>query len=183
MHKAHSLFYLTTSLHVSDVTITHLQEHKTTVTTASGNRYTVIDRDMLKSATTWKQKQINMSPTTQSNQFPLFQDSSRQQYGYVHHSLFYRTYCIFRRIQGAIKKFRDWFFYSAVCILRDTPCLQGGVLELPLSLGQGMVPAHLSILCELRSKRVVYLRLVIFSAAEGMALVCGNKQGAGNRVR
>ena len=39
-----SLFYLTTALHISGVTITHLQEHKTTVTTASGNRYTVIDR-------------------------------------------------------------------------------------------------------------------------------------------
>jgi len=38
-----SLFYLTTALHVSGVTITHLQEHKTTVITASGNRYTVID--------------------------------------------------------------------------------------------------------------------------------------------
>ena len=37
-----SLFYLTTALHVSGVTITHLQEHKTTVTTASGNRYTVL---------------------------------------------------------------------------------------------------------------------------------------------
>jgi hypothetical protein len=37
-----SLFYLTTALHVLYVTITHLQEHKTTVTTASGNRYTVI---------------------------------------------------------------------------------------------------------------------------------------------
>ena len=33
------LFYLTTALHVLGVTITHLQEHKTTVTTASGNRY------------------------------------------------------------------------------------------------------------------------------------------------
>jgi hypothetical protein len=44
MHKSQSLFYLTTALHVSGVTITHLQEHKTTVTTASGNRYTVIDR-------------------------------------------------------------------------------------------------------------------------------------------
>jgi hypothetical protein len=43
MHMLHSLFYLTTALHVSGVTITHLQEHKTTVTTASGNRYTVID--------------------------------------------------------------------------------------------------------------------------------------------
>jgi len=37
-----SLFYLTTDLQVSGVTITHLQEYKTTVTTASGNRYTVL---------------------------------------------------------------------------------------------------------------------------------------------
>jgi hypothetical protein len=43
MHKSQSLFNLTTALHVSGVTITHRQEHKTTVTTASGNRYTVID--------------------------------------------------------------------------------------------------------------------------------------------
>ena len=42
MHMLQSLFYLTTALHVSGVTITHLQEHKTTVTTASGNRYTVL---------------------------------------------------------------------------------------------------------------------------------------------
>jgi hypothetical protein len=42
MHKSQSLFCLTTALHVSGVTITHLQEHKTTVTTASGNRYTVL---------------------------------------------------------------------------------------------------------------------------------------------
>ena len=42
MHKSQSLFYLTTALHVSCVTITQLQEHKTTVTTASGNRYTVL---------------------------------------------------------------------------------------------------------------------------------------------
>ena len=42
MHKLQSLFYLTTALHVSGVTITHLQEHKTTVTTASGNCYTVL---------------------------------------------------------------------------------------------------------------------------------------------
>jgi len=53
---------------------------------------------MLTSATTWKQKHINMPPTTHTNQFQLFHDSSRQQYGYVHHSLSYRTYCIFRRI-------------------------------------------------------------------------------------
>ena len=96
MHKSHSLFYLTTALPVLGVTITHLQEHKTTVTTASGNRYTVllsaaiveelelvlvccgcrIDLFLFS-----KQKQINMPPTTRSNQFQLFHDSSRQQYG------------------------------------------------------------------------------------------------------
>jgi len=48
------LFYLTTAQHVSGVTITHLQEHKTTVTTASGNRYTVL---------------LLTPPTTHSNQF------------------------------------------------------------------------------------------------------------------
>jgi len=42
MHKSQSLFYVTTALHISGVTITHPQEHKTTVTTASGNRYTVL---------------------------------------------------------------------------------------------------------------------------------------------
>jgi hypothetical protein len=42
MHKSQSLFNLTTALHVSGVTITHPQEHKSTVTTASGNRYTVL---------------------------------------------------------------------------------------------------------------------------------------------
>ena len=42
MHKSQSLFNLTTALYVSGVTITHLQEHKTTVTTASGDRYTVM---------------------------------------------------------------------------------------------------------------------------------------------
>jgi hypothetical protein len=36
-----SLFYLTTALHISGVTITHLQQHKTTVTTASGICHTV----------------------------------------------------------------------------------------------------------------------------------------------
>jgi len=49
------------------------------------------------------------------------------------------------------------------------PCLQGGVLELPLSLGQGMVPARLSVLCELRLKRVVYLHLVIVRAVRDVA--------------
>jgi len=42
MHVLQSLFYLTTALQFSGVIITHLQEHKTTVTTASGNRYTVL---------------------------------------------------------------------------------------------------------------------------------------------
>jgi hypothetical protein len=144
MHMLQSLFYLTIALHVSGIIITHLQEHKTPVTTVSGNRYTVIDRvkytdkeylqirlklqlllimyimrkiqiteqstseqnplfqlvidTMLTSATTWKYKQINTPFTAHSNQFQLFHDSSRQQYGYVHHSLFHRTYCIWRRM-------------------------------------------------------------------------------------
>jgi hypothetical protein len=42
MRMLQGLFYPTTALHVSSVTITYLQEHKTTVTTASGNRYTVL---------------------------------------------------------------------------------------------------------------------------------------------
>jgi hypothetical protein len=37
-----SLFYLTIALRVSGFIITHHQEHKTTVTTASGNHYTVL---------------------------------------------------------------------------------------------------------------------------------------------
>jgi hypothetical protein len=42
MHMIQSLFYLTIALHVSGIIATHLQEHKTTVTTASGNRHTVL---------------------------------------------------------------------------------------------------------------------------------------------
>ena len=42
MHKSESLFYLTTALNVSGVTITHLQDHKTTASTASCNHYTVL---------------------------------------------------------------------------------------------------------------------------------------------
>ena len=43
MHMLQSLFYLTTALHVSGVTIIHFQEHKITVTTTvSGNHYTVL---------------------------------------------------------------------------------------------------------------------------------------------
>ena len=42
MHMLQCLFYLTIALHVSGIIVTHLQEHKTTVTTVSGNRYTVL---------------------------------------------------------------------------------------------------------------------------------------------
>ena len=62
MHMLQSSFYLTTALHVLGITITHLQEHKTTVTTASGNRYTV-----------WLSAAI-------VEEFQFFHDSSRQQY-------------------------------------------------------------------------------------------------------
>ena len=41
MHILQILFYLMIALHDSGIIITHLQEHKTTVTTASSNRYTV----------------------------------------------------------------------------------------------------------------------------------------------
>jgi hypothetical protein len=51
MHMLQSLFYLTTALRVSGVTITHLQEHKKTVTTASGNHYTVIELNLLINST------------------------------------------------------------------------------------------------------------------------------------
>ena len=63
MHKSQSLFYLITALHVSGVTITHLQEHKTTVTTASGNCYTVLLSAVI------------------VEELELFHDNSRQQYG------------------------------------------------------------------------------------------------------
>ena len=66
MHKPQSLFYLTIALNISGVTITHLQEHKTTVTTASGNRYTVL---------------FSAAIVAELKLFQLFHDSSRQQYG------------------------------------------------------------------------------------------------------
>ena len=62
MHMLQSLFYPTTALHVSGITVTHLQEHKTTVTTASGNRYTVL---------------LSVAIV---EEFQIFHDSSRQQY-------------------------------------------------------------------------------------------------------
>ena len=40
MHMLQSSLYLTAALHVSGITSTHLQEHKATVTTVSGNTQT-----------------------------------------------------------------------------------------------------------------------------------------------
>jgi len=87
MHKWLSLFNLTTALHVSGVTITHLQEHKTTVSSASGNRYTVL----LSAAIVEEFERLPDAVVTvvlcswrwaiEMDAFQLFHDSSRQQYG------------------------------------------------------------------------------------------------------
>jgi len=60
MHKSQSLFNLTTALHVSGVTITHLQEYKTTVTTANEiYQYNNITRKLYKTDTAiWYNKII-----------------------------------------------------------------------------------------------------------------------------
>jgi len=83
MHMLQSLFYLTTALHVSGVTITHLQEQKTIVTTASGDRYTVLlsaaiveELELVSVFCEWR-----TPPIAHPNQFQLSHDSSRQQYG------------------------------------------------------------------------------------------------------
>ena len=81
MHKSQGLFYLTTAQHVLGVTITHLQEHKTTVTTASANRYTVSATCLYRGrvGTGLSVFWVATPPTTHSNRFQLFHDSSRQQ--------------------------------------------------------------------------------------------------------
>jgi len=66
MHKSQNLFCLRTALHVSGFTITHLQEHKTTVTTVSGNHYTVL---------------LYAAIVEELEELQLFHDSSKQQYG------------------------------------------------------------------------------------------------------
>ena len=71
MHMSQSLLCLRTALHVSGFTITHLQEHETTVTTVSGTHHTV-----LLSAAIVGELELMCS-----HQFHLFHDSSRQQYG------------------------------------------------------------------------------------------------------
>jgi hypothetical protein len=43
MHMLQSLFYLTIALHVSGIIITDLQEHKTTLTTASDNLWVLFN--------------------------------------------------------------------------------------------------------------------------------------------
>jgi hypothetical protein len=58
-----NLFYLMIALHVSGIINTHLQEHKTSVTTASGNRYTVL---------------LSLAIV---EDLDLFHNSNRQQYG------------------------------------------------------------------------------------------------------
>ena len=63
IHNSQSSFLSDTALHVSGVTITHRQEHKTTVTTASGNRYTV---------------PLSVAIVEESELFPT---SNRQHYG------------------------------------------------------------------------------------------------------
>ena len=63
MRRSQSLYYLITALHVSGVTINHLQEYKTIVTTASGNHYTVLLSAVI------------------VEELEVFHDSSRQQYG------------------------------------------------------------------------------------------------------
>jgi len=72
-----SLFYLTTALHVLGITSTHLQEHKTTVTTASGNHLLLPWKSGTDLSVLW----VAVPPTTHSNQCQLFHGSSRQQNG------------------------------------------------------------------------------------------------------
>jgi hypothetical protein len=69
MNMLQSLFYLTIALHVSGIIITHLQEHKTTVTTASGNCYTVLLPVAI------------VEELEKHASFQLLHDSNRQQYG------------------------------------------------------------------------------------------------------
>jgi len=65
MHKSQSLFLSDTGLHVSDVTITHRQEYKTTVTTASGNCYTIL----LSGAIVEELELVRVYSTVQSKQY------------------------------------------------------------------------------------------------------------------
>ena len=87
MHKSQSLFYLTTALHG---TITHHQEQKTTVTTASGKHYTVIDRVKF---TDKEYRQTRLKLQLLNNVY-----CAENAISSIFSSLFYRTYCISRRL-------------------------------------------------------------------------------------
>ena len=62
-----SLFLSDTALHDSGVTITHRQEPKTSVTTASGNRYTVL----LSAAIVEELELIAADNSTESNGYQM----------------------------------------------------------------------------------------------------------------
>jgi hypothetical protein len=76
MHVLQSLFYLTIALHVLGIIITHLQEHKTTVTTASGNHYTI-----LLFVAIVEELELIIFIVRYEQEFQLFHDSNIQQYG------------------------------------------------------------------------------------------------------
>jgi hypothetical protein len=88
---------------------------------------------MLTSATTWKHKQINTLTTTHPNQFQLFQDSNRQQYGtyIIHYSVeliaFSAEYTLFNNTcnvnlvyRYSLSKFNS--FYYRVMFARCCRC-------------------------------------------------------------
>ena len=54
------------ALHVSGIIVTYLQEHRTTVTGASGSHYTVL---------------LSVAIVEELEEFQLFHNSNRQQYG------------------------------------------------------------------------------------------------------
>jgi hypothetical protein len=78
-----TLFYMTIALHVSGIIISHLQEHKTTATTASGNRYTVLLSAAI--VESWNRFECAVGELIATHNtlkpVPTFHDSSRQQYG------------------------------------------------------------------------------------------------------
>ena len=74
-------------------------------------------------------------------------------------------------------------FFTRLWVHFGTPLFAGWCHRTPSLPGTRDGPSAPSVFCELWSKRVMYLRLVIVSAAEGMALVCGNKHVAGSRVK
>jgi hypothetical protein len=109
MHMSQSLFYLTIALHVSGVTITHLQEHKTIVTTASGNRYTAL----LSAAIVEKLEQIIRHP---SYSWPIYDipvtvgqyTTFQLQLANIRHPSYSWPKCKIRKIEHTSKRLRVW---------------------------------------------------------------------------